>query len=258
MTPADLQKKLAEIMEEAGTNHFYVKKEDVEKAFQEFALSEEQMKFVYEFLMAKRIVVGGFSQAENTEAEIKPEWTKEEEKFLVQYREDLMSLPLLQKDTEAYEKAFQRAAEGDTEARNKLSEAFLQEIVDEAVRSYTGAVLLPDMIQEGNLRMVLALDAYDYSQDEAGKKLYTIIMQEVQAGIRSLTEEQRDVHARDERLVSKVEDFRDHLDILREDVGRKVYLDEVAEFMSITEDEAEDILRLAGENIDGDTQEREN
>ncbi len=39
-------------------------------------------------------------------------------------------------------------------------------------------------------------------------------------------------------------------------MGRKVYLDEVADFMSISEEEAEDILRLAGENIDDDEDEK--
>ena len=255
MTPADLQKKLTEIMETAGRNHYYIKKEDVEKEFGEFDLDEAQMKLVYEFLMAKRIVVGGFSK-ESDSSEIRPEWTKEEEDFLIRYREDLMSMPLLEKDTEEFRNAFECAARGDEGARNRLSEAFLQDVVDQAVRSYTGAVLLPDMIQEGNLRLVLALDVFDYGQEDAEKKLPEVIMEEIRSGIHSLEEEQKDIHARDERLVDKVVDLKDSIEILRDEMGRKVYLDEVADFMSISEEEAEDILRLAGENIDDDEDEK--
>ena len=39
------------------------------------------------------------------------------------------------------------------------------------------------------------------------------------------------------------------LDILKEDLGRKVYIEEVAEYMQITEDEVWDILKLTGEEV---------
>lgn len=62
----------------------------------------------------------------------------------------------------------------------------------------------------------------------------------------------RDVHARDRKMVEKVEDLKDGVETLKEEYGRKIYLDEVADFMSISEEEAVGILRLAGEEVPDD------
>ena len=43
--------------------------------------------------------------------------------------------------------------------------------------------------------------------------------------------------------------MKDAINVLKKKLGRKVYLDEVADYLEITEEEAADILRLAGEEV---------
>ena len=75
------------------------------------------------------------------------------------------------------------------------------------------------------------------------------ILQAIRQGMQALSEEQKDVRHQDSRMVTKVQDLKDSVAILKEEMGRKVYLDEVADFMNISEEEAEAILKLAGEEV---------
>ena len=50
-------------------------------------------------------------------------------------------------------------------------------------------------------------------------------------------------------MVGRVQELKDNVEVLKDEMGRKVYLDELADFMNITEEEAEAILKLAGEEV---------
>ena len=65
--------------------------------------------------------------------------------------------------------------------------------------------------------------------------------------MQALAAEQAEMHTQDRKMVEKAENLKDGIAVLKEELGRKVYLDEVADFLSMTEEEAEDILRLTGE-----------
>ena len=138
---------------------------------------------------------------------------------------------------------------GDKSVRERLSELFLPEVVKVARERYVPEVAVTDLVQEGNLCLLLALEAIE---GRAGLDLASAedkIMQEIRQGMQALTEQQRDVKHQDHRMVSKVQELKDSVSVLKEEMGRKVYLDEVADFMHISEDEAEAILKLAGEEV---------
>ncbi len=50
-------------------------------------------------------------------------------------------------------------------------------------------------------------------------------------------------------MVARVAELDEAIQSLKEEMGRKVSIDEVAERMGISEDEVEDILKLAGEDV---------
>ncbi|MEE1114975.1 MAG: hypothetical protein UHN88_07855, partial [Eubacterium sp.] len=139
---------------------------------------------------------------------------------------------------------------GDVTAKRRITELLMPAVCELAQKMYREGVFLQDLIQEGNLALVLAADKADslpLNDREAGREA---ILSIVRGNLQALLEEQTDVHARDKRMVEKVEDFKDGIEILKEELGRKVYLDEAADFMNITEEEAADILKLAGENVE--------
>lgn len=87
-------------------------------------------------------------------------------------------------------------------SESRLSELFLPEVVKAARERYVPEVAVTDLVQEGNLCLLLALEAIE---GRAGLDLASAedkIMQEIRQGMQALTEQQRDVKHQDHRMVS--------------------------------------------------------
>lgn len=261
--PEEFRKKLQQLLQTADNLGGHIAKSDVMKFFEGDGLSDDQMDLVYDFLLSKKIIVEGFegkpsaagadgSADESGREDANGEddgylWTEEDQAWLDDYSAELERIPP-EKDGE-WDRLTEELRNGSADAKRRIAELLLPEVVETARQMYEPGVHLADMIQEGSLNLVLYIDALDPTElsgrDEVRRKLMT----EVREGILALLEEQRDVHTRDERMVERVEDLKRSITALKEQLGRKVYVDELAEYMNISEDEVEDILRLAGENI---------
>ena len=65
--------------------------------------------------------------------------------------------------------------------------------------------------------------------------------------MQALLESQTETHLQDRKMVEKVNNLDEQIKKLTEEMGRKVSVDELVELMGVSEEEIEDILRLAGE-----------
>ena len=108
-----------------------------------------------------------------------------------------------------------------------------------AKEMYHKEVFLGDLIQEGNVSLMLALDELKSAEEAHGK-----IMEEVCAGMQMLIEEQTEVKRRDHTLLEKYTDLDDNIKKLKEETGRDVTIEEVSAFLDMTEEEINDILNL--------------
>jgi len=267
MTPEKFRKKLQEILRIAEEKDGHIAKDEVAEFFKENQLSDEQMNLVYSFLLSRKILVEGYDK--DVTEEFAPEvaaqmesreengdtdgylWTEEDQAWLEDYAGELEAIP--PEEEGEWDKLVGRLKDGDHAAVRRLSELFLPEVVEEAKKMYEPGLHLSDLIQEGSLQLVLYIDQADPEQLEDRDAARQKLLQEVHEGILAMLEEQREVHTRDQRMVERVEELKQSITNLKEQLGRKVYVDELAEYMHISEDEVEDILRLAGENIPDDT-----
>ena len=78
------------------------------------------------------------------------------------YREEVSRIPQLTREEET--ELFRRIAEGDKEAQKKIIEANLRLVVWIAGKYKTGSVEFPDLIQEGNLGLMKAVEKFDASR----------------------------------------------------------------------------------------------
>ena len=76
-----------------------------------------------------------------------------------------------------------------------------------------------------------------------------LILEEIRAGMLAMAEAQDETKRQDGKMVARVAELDEAIQSLKEEMGRKVSIDEVAERMGISEDEVEDILKLAGEDV---------
>ncbi len=261
MDPERFREKLQQILNLALENDGKISTAQIQDFFRGEPLTEEQMKLVYDFVLSKKIIVDGYTKEsgeteENGANQTEIPWSPEEQRWLETYMEDVDAIRP-EKEGE-WIQLLRGLAEQDTGSSRRLTELLLPAVVELAKSMYTEGVHLADIVQEGSLGLVLAVEElqaepllaqFGSEEDRLREAVHRSIRKSVRENILAMLEEQTDVHVRDRKFVEKVEDLKEGVSTLKEEYGRKVYLDEVADFMSISEEEAMNILHLAGEEV---------
>ena len=236
---AEFLKKLNGLVAVAKDQGDQITIDEVRTYFTDAALTEEQLELVFDYLLAQKVVVKGYIKM--TEAvEEKITYTEEEEAYLKEYLNDLEAFQ--EEKAGEKESLFAKLIGGDASAKNRLTELYLKEVVEIAKEMYHPEIFLGDIIQEGNVGLILGLDML---ADVA--TAHETIVNQLKQCIQMLIEEHPDVKSRDNKMVEKVTMLDESIKALTEELGRKVTIDELAVYMGMTEEEIDDILRLMGE-----------
>lgn len=232
-------KALEAVKNKAKEQSHCISKEQVEEAFLELSLSEEQMEMVYQYLRQHKIGIG-----EQVDSE---EYLQEEEKdYLEQYLEDLKALP----EVSAGEKEAitLSAMAGDTDAQRRLTEIFLPEVA-EIAKLYAGqGVYLEDLIGEGNVAVAMGvtmLGALEHASEAQGM-LAKLIMDAMEEYIAENAEETK----KDRRIADKVNKVADAANELYEELHRKVTVEELMAETGFSRKAIEDAIRMCGDKIE--------
>ena len=143
-----------------------------------------------------------------------------------------------------------RMAEGDQKARQRLAESNLRLVVSIAKRYVGRGMHFLDLIQEGNLGLIKAVEKFDYTK---GFKFSTYATWWIRQAItRAIADQARTIRIPVHMVetINKVKKVSAHL--LHEN-GREPTVEEIAEAMSITEDKVREILRVAQEPVSLET-----
>lgn len=244
--------KLNGIKAFAESKNHRITTREVEAYFADSSLTKEQIVLVYDYLLAQKITVVGYTKvgknAENTaehaaeKAAEKPVLTSDEENYLKEYKNDLSAV----KQEQPGEKMclLSQAAAGDALAKSRLVEIYLPAVLDISMEMHDGTVFLGDMVQEGNVSLLLALDMItDVESAEA------LILEEIRQGIQAMVEEQAELKRRDRKMVHQVNELDETIQNMKKDKGREITIEELAEYMKISEEEILNIVKLAGEDL---------
>ena len=236
---AEFLKKLNGLVAVAKGQGDQITIEEVKSYFADTGLNEEQLELVFDYLLAQKVVVKGYIKMTEA-AEEKITYTEEEEAYLKEYQNDLKAF----KEEKQGERdmLFQKLLAGDGAVRNRLTEIYLQEVAEIAKAMHHPEIFLGDLIQEGNVGLILGLDMLT---DVA--TAHETIVNQVKQCIQMLIEEHAEVKSRDNKMIEKVTMLDESIKALTEELGRKVTIDELAVYMGMTEEEIDDILRLMGE-----------
>lgn len=221
------QQKLVELLALCKVKDNAIEKTEVEDFFKEDHLTEEQMILVFDYLLAQKVMVKRYVKAETvTEetVELLP-LTEEEQEYLEMYETDL------------------RSVRGED-----LLTQLLPEVIRIAKEMNHVDVFLGDLIQEGNIGL---MDAIGEGVEERG-----ILLQMVRESIQLFLESQTEMKRQDQKMADKVNRLEEEIKKLTEEMGRKITIDELSQMTQISEEEIEDILRMAGEEV-GDMDEEE-
>ena len=118
---------------------------------------------------------------------------------------------------------------------------YLPRVLALAKKLHDGRVFLGDLVQEGSVGLMMALEKENSSEEE--------ILRTVRELMQMYLENQGEMKTRDQRLADQVNELDVQIKRLTEEMGRKITVEELAEFTGRTEEEVTDILKLAGEEV---------
>ncbi|MDP2873033.1 MAG: RNA polymerase sigma factor RpoD [Bacillota bacterium] len=164
------------------------------------------------------------------------------------YLKEIGRVPLLTAEEEV---ALAKGIEaGDDEAKRRLTEANLRLVVSIAKRYVGRGMLFLDLIQEGNLGLLKAVEKFDYRK---GYKFSTYATWWIRQAItRAIADQARTIRI----PVHMVETINKLIRISRQllqRLGREPGADEIAKEMGITEERVREIMKIAQEPVSLET-----
>ena len=164
------------------------------------------------------------------------------------YLKEIGKVPLISADEEI--ELAKRMEEGDVEAKKRLSEANLRLVVSIAKRYVGRGMLFLDLIQEGNLGLIKAVEKFDYRK---GYKFSTYATWWIRQAItRAIADQARTIRI----PVHMVETINKLIRVSRQllqEYGREPLPEEIAEEMGISEDKVREIIKIAQEPVSLET-----
>lgn len=156
------------------------------------------------------------------------------------YLKDIGRVPLLTPEEEL--DLAKRMTEGDKEAKDKLINANLRLVVSIAKRHVGRGMQFLDLIQEGNLGLMKAVDKFDYTK---GFKFSTYATWWIRQAItRSIADQARTIRI-PVHMVETINKLTKVSRQLLQDLGREPTQAEIAEAMGITEQKVIEIQKIA-------------
>ncbi len=152
------------------------------------------------------------------------------------YLDEVRGIPVCTPDEERRLPAL--AASGDEGARKRLLEGMLSYGLELAAEYKDRGLPAADLVQEANMAMIMALDAYqegDYRQQMAG-----FVREALEAAIL----EQQHARQAGEEMLARVNVLKDVSQMLALELGREATVEELARKMKMTEEEIREIMKL--------------
>ncbi|ATW27658.1 RNA polymerase sigma factor RpoD [Candidatus Formimonas warabiya] len=254
----DAVKKLVETGRQRGVLTYH----EIMDTLSEIDLSPDQMDEIYEQLGQMGIeVISGSGELETLEHP--DEMTSSPEGIDIDlsipegvaiddpvrmYLKEIGRVPLLSAEEEI--ELAKRMEEGDEEAKRRLAEANLRLVVSIAKRYVGRGMLFLDLIQEGNLGLIKAVEKFDYQK---GFKFSTYATWWIRQAItRAIADQARTIRI----PVHMVETINKLIRVSRQllqELGREPLPEEVAREMDIPVERVREIMKIAQEPVSLET-----
>ncbi len=247
---------LKELVEKGKIKGMLTYKEIID-AFEEIEQGPDQMDKIYETLETMGIDIVG-----DIDAEIQTIQADEEEEELDisvpdgisiddpvrMYLKEIGKVSLLSAEEEI--SLSKRMEMGDLEAKRKLAEANLRLVVSIAKRYVGRGMLFLDLIQEGNLGLIKAVEKFDYKK---GYKFSTYATWWIRQAItRAIADQARTIRI----PVHMVETINKLIRVSRQllqELGREPMPEEIAKEMNMTVEKVREIMKISQEPVSLET-----
>lgn len=249
------RKSILKELVEKGKSKGMLTYKEIMDAFEEVELEPEQIEKIYETVENMGIDVVGdidteMKDLQNNEEELDltlPEGINIDDPVRM-YLKEIGKVPLLTADEEI-ELAL-RMERGDNEAKRRLAEANLRLVVSIAKRYVGRGMLFLDLIQEGNLGLIKAVEKFDYRK---GFKFSTYATWWIRQAItRAIADQARTIRI----PVHMVETINKLIRVSRQllqELGRDPHPEEIAREMNLSVEKVREIMKISQEPVSLET-----
>lgn len=270
MNMAKFSEKLVELLELAKKKKNVLEYQEISDFFKDSPLEVDQMEKVFDFLEASGVDVlritdnsgdellldndmdmDGMEDEEEVELDkidlSVPEGVSIEDPVRM-YLKEIGKVSLLSADEEI--ELAKRMERGDEAAKKRLAEANLRLVVSIAKRYVGRGMLFLDLIQEGNLGLIKAVEKFDYRK---GYKFSTYATWWIRQAItRAIADQARTIRI----PVHMVETINKLIRVSRQllqELGREPTPEEIAEEMNMPVERVREILKISQEPVSLET-----
>jgi len=249
------------LIDKGKKNHFLTYA-DIQNSLSEIEITPEQVEKLYDSLeqLGVELVENDPEKGEDIDVNGIEVVTKEEledlsvpdginiDDHVKMYLKEIGKVKLLSAEEETL--LAQRMSEGDEEAKKKLAEANLRLVVSIAKRYVGRGMLFLDLIQEGNLGLIKAVDKFDYTK---GYKFSTYATWWIRQAItRAIADQARTIRI----PVHMVETINKLLRVSRQlvqELGREATIEELAQELNMSVDKVREISKISQEPVSLET-----
>lgn len=248
---------------EKGKSKGSLSNTDIMEALEFVDYDIDQIEKLYETLENNGIEVTSYinpAEFEEIENEVERfESAEEMEKMLTQeglniddpvrmYLKEIGKVPLLDAERELY--LAERMAQGDEAAKNELVEANLRLVVSIAKRYVGKGMFFLDLIQEGNLGLMKAVEKFDYTK---GYKFSTYATWWIRQAItRAIADQARTIRI-PVHMVETIHKVSRYSRQLLQELGHEASPEEIAEKMGMSADKVREIMKIAQDPVSLET-----
>lgn len=269
MNMGKFSEKLVELLELAKKRKNVLEYQEINDFFKDTPLEPDQIEKVFDFLEASGIDVLRITEGDSDnlilddddEVKLEEEDEVDIEKIdlsvpegisiedpVRMYLKEIGKVNLLTAEQEI--QLAQRMEKGDEEAKKKLAEANLRLVVSIAKRYVGRGMLFLDLIQEGNLGLIKAVEKFDYRK---GYKFSTYATWWIRQAItRAIADQARTIRI----PVHMVETINKLIRVSRQllqELGREPTPEEIAKEMDMSVERVREILKISQEPVSLET-----
>jgi RNA polymerase primary sigma factor len=253
---ADLLVSAAEALIIKGKDHGYLTPDDILAAFPEIDVEPDHLERIFHVFREMGIEVSDGDKDFETVDEIDEELIAKAEAIdsvslddpVRMYLKEIGRVALLKAEQEVhYAKLIEQ---GDEEAKNQLTEANLRLVVSIAKKYIGRGMSFLDLIQEGNMGLIRAVEKFDYHK---GYKFSTYATWWIRQAItRAIADQARTIRI----PVHMVETINKLVRVSRrllQELGREPNDEEIAEEMGITPEKVREITKVSQDPVSLET-----
>lgn len=251
----EFNEALSALIEYATVNGNEITTENVHTYFNDILDSEDKFDAVYKYLLDNKIRItdldtskfsstnddckcGENSSNEEHDHHHHGDSTEEEKMFLDMYMKELGDVPVLSPEEKAI--LIEKGCRGDRDSFSRLIEAYLPTVLEYVERFMGQGVRRGDLIQEGNLGLIEGIMSYDNSID-----FDTFIGVYIEKAMKDAIDEENSVNRVAAHAADRANAISDATTELAQKLGREATLEELCEYMSLSEDEIRDVMKMS-------------